>query len=83
MEAETECDDGVFDDWDVPLSSVIEDALQLTIPDTEAGELFCADSSVIEPVGQGLQSGGVNEDIWSYHDDGTPWLASEDESINR
>lgn len=79
VEAEPEDDDGAFDDSDVPLSSVIDDALQMAILDIENAR-FCGNSLVTKAAGECLRGEGPNKDIWSYRDDGLPWLALEDGS---
>lgn len=73
-----------YDDSDVPLRAVAQQALGVTLSHTEPEESgsFCVlpTSVVEERAGGFLRGDGDEEDIWAYREDGSRWIDVLDDS---
>ncbi|EPS95422.1 hypothetical protein FOMPIDRAFT_1132449 [Fomitopsis schrenkii] len=76
LDEENDEADEPYDDTDVPLRAVVQQALGVDLVEVDDhGRGFCTPSSGIteRAEDQGLQSGGDEENIWAYNDAGELW----------
>ncbi|KAG6843519.1 hypothetical protein H0H87_003593, partial [Tephrocybe sp. NHM501043] len=60
------------EDTDIPLSRIVYEALELRVDDEGPNDFCTADDLVVEGENGFLHSGGREENIWAFRDDGRP-----------